>query len=402
MEATLLDSMSNDVEVRTPAQKRLAAMHGEDRPAFFGWLANLLADTEKSPGLRQAASVAMKQAMAAARPAPPPSKRWSKRGQPERMRPRQQTAQRRKKHPSADTTEDPNDLKGLFAMLQGSVGSDEQMLKILQDTVTRSISARAAQKCQSTLPRVSGALVPVHQLQLELIQTLATKERQASYLRSVGKQVQDEQLLEKLSLTRAQRTGFDAVGTVASVRSPRRHRKPPTKPVTADEAFALALSERQQQRPSATVSTWSARDARNPHVREWLLNKQLESASPETLELVNWILILTRRGEMTEQRLRYEMARHGPIPSAWLRQIRDAMRTVAYSQRLQQKRHNRDPSPPRERAGVLEMSIQSVPIGLLHDSAECSTPQREEAEAEARSRDAVMQSVESMDLHHSG
>lgn len=381
MDATLLDSMSSDADVRTPAQKRLAAMHEEDRPAFFGWLSKLLANTEKSPRLRQAASVAMKQAMAATRPrpTPPPLKRRAKRDRAARTRPRQQIAQKLKDQTCAP--EDGN-LKGLFAMLEGSIGSDEQMLQMLEETVARKNAGTTNKSPQSKLPMVPGAVLPVHQLQLELLQTLAEEERQASYLRAVGKQVQDEQILEKLSTIRAQRTGFDGIGTVASVRSPRaesrpRYRRHAVKPLTADEAFAHALSERQYRRQTATVTTWSARDAGNPRVREWLLNKEMESASQETLDLINWILILTRQGQMTEDRLQAEMATYGPIPSAWLRQIRIAMSNAAYSNRLQRKRETRQPSPVQEHVGVLGISIQAndgelyevehsdEPVGLL-------------------------------------
>ena len=336
---------------------------------------------------------------------PPTAKRRTKKGE------RKPGQQRRTKQPSAAAQEDKHDLKGLFAMLEGFVGSDEQMLEMLEEAVAR---RRAGEDTLQTrqplkLPTVPGALLPVHRLQVELLQTLAAEERQASYLRGVGKQVQDEQLLEKLSLNRPQqRTGFDGVGTVASVRSPRaeptlrRNRRP--KPVTADEVFAHALSERRQQRPTTTVTTWSARDTDKPRVREWLRNKEMQSTSQQTLDLINWILILTRQGKMTEDRLRAEMANYGPIPPGYLRQIRTAMSNVAYSERLQKKRGNRQPSPPREATGLLGISItghngehhiEAEPRGLLPE--ELMTPQPEpQNEAKDRLGNAMLQAVNEM------
>jgi|EP01043_Picozoa_sp_COSAG02_P003847 hypothetical protein len=351
----------------------------------------------------------MKQATAStrARPAPPPaSKRRTKKG--EAARTRGGRHQRRKNERTAAAADDPNDLNAVFEMLQGSVGSDEQMLEMLQGTMARRNAENTAQERQPALPRVPGALLPVHQLQLELLQTLAEEERQASHLRQVGKQVQDAQLLEKLSLAQAARVGFNGIGTVASVRSPRAaptlRRKPAAKSLTADEAFAQALSARQQQRPSATVTTWRARDSCDPRVREWLLNKEMQSASQQTLDLINWILILTRQGRMSEDRLRAEMAIHGPIPSAWLRQIRGAINNHAYTQRLEKKRGNRQPSPPRQRAGLLGISIQGTDgehhiehdeqIGLLPEDS--STPRGEsqqENQAKDTLGDAIMRSV---------
>lgn len=406
MEATLLASMSADVEVRRPAQQALAAMHTQDRPAFFGALSQLLADTEQSPRVRQAASAAMKQAMASAkaRPSPPALKRRPNCGEAERVRGRRH--RRTKNQRSAAAADDPNDLKAVFEMLQGSVGSDEQMLEILHDTLARRHAENPVQDRQ--LPWVPGALLPVHQLQLELLQTLAEEERQASHLRKVGKQVQDAQLLEKLSLARAARTGFDSIGTVAAVRSPRaallpqRRRKPAAKPLTADEAFAQALSDRQQQRPSATVTTWSARDSGDPRVREWLLNKEMQSTSDQTLDRITSILILTRQGKMSEDQLRSEIARHGPIPSAWLRQIRLAINDVAYTRQLERKHGNRQTSPPPQRAGLLGISIRGPDgehkiepdeqVGLLLDDV--STPRAQpKNQAKATLGDALMQGV---------
>ena len=320
-----------------------------------------------------------------------------------------------------------DNLEELFAILEGRWGgSEEEMLDMLQNAVAqRNAAAEAsAEQSQLALPALAGApLLPVQQLQMELLQTLAAEERQANYLRGVGKQVQQEQLLQKLSdqqllekLSPTKPSGFDTVGTVASVRTPRgaarpRVRKPATKPLTADEAFARALAERKQQRPTATSTTWSARDTRDPRVREWLVNKQMESTSQETLDLVNWILILTRQGKMTEDRLQTEMANFGPIPTVWLRQIRVAMKNAAYSQRLQNKRMNRQPSPPRERSGLMAISITAHngerhvehegPIGLLPEMGHEENDEegaREDSQAKKNIGDALLQAVKDMEL----
>ena len=444
MDAMLLDSMSSDADLRVPAQKQLATMHKDDSSAFFSWLSKLLADTDLNVRVRHAASVAMKQAMAATKPAPPPSKRprHSKKQRSARKATKRQAApapgapgQGAAAAAAADAaaavaaTAPPgsDNLEELFAILEGRWGgSEEEMLDMLQNAVAqRNAAAEAsAEQSQLALPALAGApLLPVQQLQMELLQTLAAEERQANYLRGVGKQVQQEQLLQKLSdqqllekLSPTKPSGFDTVGTVASVRTPRgaarpRVRKPATKPLTADEAFARALAERKQQRPTATSTTWSARDTRDPRVREWLVNKQMESTSQETLDLVNWILILTRQGKMTEDRLQTEMANFGPIPTVWLRQIRVAMKNAAYSQRLQNKRMNRQPSPPRERSGLMAISITAHngerhvehegPIGLLPEMGHEENDEegaREDSQAKKNIGDALLQAVKDMEL----
>ena len=280
-------------------------MHERDRPAFFGLLSTLLADDRVKPRVRQAASAAMKQAMAAARGASPTKE----------LRPRPPTkpqhggkaSARRQQKAAATESAVSNALTELQPEpepepgtgREGGTGAGAKMLDIMQRVGLPPLVVPP--------PRLDGGALPVQQLQLELLHALAAEERQAAFLREVGRRAQKEHLQQKFS-------PFEAVGTAAAVRTPRQETTAPRsarrwKPapklgsaLTADQAFAEALAERKLHRPTSTVTSWSAHDTRDPKVREWLHSKQMESIEPETLELVNWILILTRRGNMTESR----------------------------------------------------------------------------------------------------
>ena len=305
MEATLLDTLSAEFEVRERALEQLAQMLGDDPEAFFRWISGTLAGEGNDPRLRQAAGIALKDQRLGGRAPAKPSAR------------RPKPPPRRK--------------------------SGKKVSRILNERR----SARRHVEAEAEAEMDAGGLPPIHRLQMELVDALAAEEKLAQGVQNRAAETLKEHGFDRLPPSprtpKQQQPDstptFGSRGTASRARSGEAvHTARPAKTKT-DAVWVEALAERKKHHSARTESTWKRGGGgqMDPAVAAWLAQKEGQDTSARTLDLVNWILILVRQGSFTEAKLQETLADYGSISEGWLRMIRGAMRTVAYSDHLQDR-----------------------------------------------------------------